>query len=239
MGRLPLLLLVALTLAGCHTKKAPPPLQERLVDEHGEDSYRRQDALGADIHVAMEDGQVFDARITYDLRNGRCRMQLPDNSIRVWDGQRAWVSPPTAQPKDPKYHLTHWPFMITLPFHVRDPGTTVSPTEPMDLAGATYDTVKMTRPDGSWYRLYVDKDPAWLKAVAYQTPRMDRPAAVTYYDFSRWEGITLSREWKFWQWHPDSGIFGKPLGRARVYNVEFVIPRKDAFTPPAGARAID
>jgi hypothetical protein len=239
MARTLFLLLIVTSLIGCHSKPAPRPLQERLADAHGEDSYRRQTSLGADIHVEMDDGKVFDARITYDLKAGRCRMQLADNTILVWDGQRAWVSPPTAEPKDPKYHLTHWPFLITLPFHGKDPGTTFSGAEPMELAGAKYDTVKMTRPDGAWYRFFVDAESQWAKGLAYQTKQMERPAAITFYDFDRWEGMTLPREWKFWQWNPEVGLFGKPLGRARVYNIEFVTPKKDAFTPPPGARAID
>jgi hypothetical protein len=50
------------------------------------------------------------------------------------------------------------------------------------------------------------------------------------------EGVLFSTSWTFWNWSQDRGIEGEPVGKARLSRIQFVQPKADAFTAPAGAR---
>lgn len=54
---------------------------------------------------------------------------------------------------------------------------------------------------------------------------------------SGWRGAQISSEWKFWRYHKEQGMYGLPVGGARLLNMEFVVPKKDVFDKPVGARA--
>jgi hypothetical protein len=60
--------------------------------------------------------------------------------------------------------------------------------------------------------------------------------AITFYDFKVVEGVRLAQIWRFWRWSSKEGIYGKPIGEARVYNLDFVVPKAGAFTRPRNGR---
>jgi hypothetical protein len=62
------------------------------------------------------------------------------------------------------------------------------------------------------------------------------PRAITFYNFENLEGVRMATEWKFWRWNAEVGIYDKPVGSGRVYNLEFIAPKAGAFDRPADAR---
>ncbi len=252
MNRLcPLCLLFVLMLVGCHSAPAAKPLEQRIADAHGWDKYKAQAALSGDVHVAFKDGSQFDAHFIHDLKTGKTRMQMADESVLVLDGKRVWVWPVNSSVKDPRYNLTTWPFLITLPMRLQSQGAMLSQPTTRQWAGAEYDSLTLSFPTGAgdrandWFILYADKETHLLKAVGYVITR-GRSAAVsekgaiglTFYNLKQRENVLFAQDWKIWRYNKDEGFFGLPLGEARVYNIEFISPKPDTFIPPAGAREV-
>jgi hypothetical protein len=247
MRQLPVLVLVTL-LAGCHSPKPSRPLVERIGLAHGADLFQRQDGMAGDIHLAFTDGTAFDAHFTCDLKTGRARMQLADESILVFDGRDAWVHPSTAPVKDARHHLLFWPFMITLPLRLGTLDAQVLESGPTPL-GADYDALALTCGPGTGdragdrYLICADRQSHLVKAIACILARGRPPEeasrdafAITLYNYGQREGMLLAQDWKIWKYSAAEGLHGLPIGEARVYNIEFVRPRPQLFTPPAGAQ---
>ena len=94
--RIFLSLIICSSALGCHSGPKPAPsFAEQVSNAHGYDSWKSQAALVGDVHVQFENGATFDAHFTYDVKQNRVRMLLPDETILVFDGQNAWVSPST------------------------------------------------------------------------------------------------------------------------------------------------
>lgn len=235
---------------GCHSKSIQPTtLAEQISHANNASDWRLQRALTGDIHADFESQPSFDARFTYEISSGRVRMLLPDDTVLVFDGQTAWVSPTSSAVKNARLILTSWPNFIAVPFKLGDADVQVGPTESRTLAGQTYDTARLTLPPGQsdsandWYIVYADPKTHRVHAMAYlftHGRKLDdidnNPHAITYYDFKEFSGIVIPTSWRFWQWNPTEGIFGKPIGSGRIYNLEFVTPKANAFVKPTGAR---
>jgi hypothetical protein len=252
MNRINLLLaMLAVGLAGCHSTPAAKPLDVRIADAHGWDRYNELDSLAGDIHVAFKDGSQFDARFIHEMKSGRTRMQLADESVLVFDGQSVWVWPANSPVKDPGYNLTTWPFLVTLPMRLHSAGSTLSQPTTRSWAGTEYNSLTLSFGSGTgdrsndWFVLYADKESHLLKAVGYVITRGRSPAVtekdavgLTMYNFKQREKVLFAEDWKIWRYNRDEGFFGLPIGEARVYNIEFYKPKASTFAPPEGARRV-
>jgi hypothetical protein len=244
-----MLVIALLALAGCHSQQAPKPLDVLISEAHGFDRWNRHDTLEGDIHVAFQDGAQFDAHFIYELQTGRTRMQLADESILIYDGQNSWVFPASSTVKDARYNLRTWPFLITLPLQLHAPGSTLSPPETRKVGTTEYDAITLSfGPDAGdrandWFTLHADKEYHHLMLLGYLITNGRPPAvvekdavAITFYNFRPTQGISFARDWKIWKYNRIEGIYGTPIGEARVYNLDFPILGSNTFVPPAGAR---
>jgi hypothetical protein len=236
---------------GCHSKPVQhATLAEQISHAHDASDWRLQRALTGDIHAEFESEASFDAKFTYEISSGRVRMLLPDDTVLVFDGQTAWVSPASSPVKNARSILKTWPNFIAVPFKLGDVGVQVGPTESRTFAGQKYDTARVTLPPrqadspDDWYIVYADPQTHRVHALAYlftHGRKLDdpnnSPHAVTYYDFKEFGGIVIPTVWRFWQWNPSEGIYGKPIGSGRLYNLEFVTPKANAFVKPGDGRA--
>jgi hypothetical protein len=243
------LLILAVCLCGCASHKPPKPLDQRIGAAHGLDMYKYQDGMSGDIHLAFTDGTQFDAHFTVDLKTGRNRMQLADESVLVFDGRDSWVYPAESAIPNARYHLRLWPFLVTLPLQLHAPGATLSGPADARFGSTDYDGLTLSfgpnagdRANDS-FLLFVDKQSSLVKAAAC-TIANGRPAAqagagaiaFSFYNFKQNSGLFLAENWTIWQYSIEQGIYGQPIGQARVYNLEFYKPKESTFTPPAGAR---
>lgn len=242
--------------AGCASaKKEPPSFGQRIAKAHGYTWWKgKHDALAADVHLTILDenpdlNRFFDAHFTYDCSTGKTRMQLADNTIIVWDGQKAWVSPATSKVQKAKFMVRTWPFMVAAPVRLNEPTLIAGPVEKRPFAGQQCPTAKLTFAPGAdhgaedWCIAYADPKTYRLLSLAYALKGgkgvdgfSDDALAVTYYGVRMADGVTFSTEWRIWKWNKDVGIYGKPIAEGRVYNIEFVYPKKTDFDRPEGAR---
>ncbi|MFI5379443.1 MAG: hypothetical protein ACHRHE_09110 [Tepidisphaerales bacterium] len=241
----------AACLAGCHSAPVVKPLDERIADAHGWDRYKELEGLAGDIHVGFKDGSQFDAHFVHEMKSGRTRMQLADESVLVFDGQGIWVWPASSTVKDPRYNLTTWPFLVTLPMRLHAPGSTLSAPATRKWAEMDYDSLTLSfgpaagNRSNDWFVLYADKETHLLKAVGYvitsgRAPAVAESSAVglTMYNFKRRENVLFAEDWKIWRYNKDEGFFGLPIGDARIYNLEFYQPNASTFAPPEGSRRV-
>src|SRR3954453_21763186 len=99
--------ILALLVGGCGGCRhhAEPELVEKLFINIGRENWALEPAMGLDIHIETVGRPNFDARITQDVKSNRVRMQLADDTILVFDGSAAWVSPPTAKVEEARHLL--------------------------------------------------------------------------------------------------------------------------------------
>lgn len=247
--RIALALQLLASLAGCHSgPKAPKPLLQMIEEAHGLANWKDNAALAGDLHIEVENRPPLDLRFTYELKTGRTRMQLADNTILVWDGQKAWVSPASSETQRARFTLRTWPFFVALPFLLRE-GTTIADEANRSLAGEEVPSFRMTRAasvsdtPADWHIVYTDPQTHLLRGVVYATTygRTLTEAeknlhAITYYRYTNSDGVRIAQEWRLWNWNAQAGLIGMPIGTARVYNLEFLRPKPNAFVKPADAR---
>lgn len=238
-------------LAGCQsTPKTPPSLAQRVGEAHGIEMYNAMDGMEGDIHVIFNEGLQFDAHFSTDLTTGKTRMVLLDDTILVNDGKNCWISPATSKISNARYHLQTWPFLISLPLCIKNAGLVTQEIGKVTFGSTEYNGLQITVPNGGnagTYTLYVDETSSFAKAATIMTSSTSpapttSPAtqsagyALSFYNYHLYNGVFLAQDWKIWQYSPDKGIVGMPIGEARVYNVEFLKLKDSTFVPPAGAR---
>jgi hypothetical protein len=206
--------------------------------------------VAADIDISFEGSPVLSASMLYDHHTGRVRLDVRDTAILFFDGQRAWISPASAEVPQARFHLLTWPYFLAAPFKLRDPGSRLETTGPRPLDGVQHDSARLTFAAGvgdapdDWYVIYEDPDTGLLAAMAYivtyggVTAREaeGEPHAIVYHDFVSIDGATLAQRWTFHHWSADEGPHGDPIGEATVANLRFVEPGDRAFAVPAGVK---
>jgi hypothetical protein len=247
--RLAVALVFMAMLAGCQSRQAGPrPLAQRIEEAHGIGAWEHRRALVGDMHIQIDDRPALDMRFIYDINTGRTRMQLADDTILVWDGQQAWVSPPSSQTRQARHTLRVWPHLVVLPFMLHQAGTTIDDERDRALGGEQVPSFRLTPGRGpldapSAYIIYADPQTNLIRGVACISPDGREPGqidqnirAVTYYKYRHIEGARIAQEWRLWDWNPQVGLVGMPIGWARIYNLDFGNPKPNAFVKPANAR---
>lgn len=232
---------------GCHSKpKAPPTLGELVGEAHGLDNWRYQRALRGLLFVKMESQPQLEANFCYEVESGKVRLELPDKTVVVYDGKQTWVAPESSPLRNARETYVAWAKLIAIPFRMQEAGAEVTMLPGQKLGATEYAAaqVKFASQNvfgpNEWCMAFADPQSHRLLGLAYGQSGagvLDEPRAITFYDFKRVEGAQIATEWKFWRYHKTEGLYGLPLGGARLLNVEFVVPKKDLFTKPAGARA--
>jgi hypothetical protein len=225
-------------------------LARRLEAAHGLAAWRDRKAVAADIEITFGGDPMLSASMLYDHHTGRVRMDVRDTALLFFDGERAWVSPATADVPQARFHLLTWPYFLAAPFKLRDPGSRLDPTGLRALAGRQCETGLLTfgahigdSPD-DWYVIYEDPETGLLAAMAYivtyggvtAEQAEGEPHAIVYHDAVTIDGVTLSPRWTFHHWSAEAGPHGDPIGAASLSNLRFVEPADRAFAVPAGVK---
>lgn len=231
----------------------PTTSEEILVQgiqrAHGAKAWSAKPALRADIHVEFGGNEFLSGTLTFDTASGLSRLELQDETVLVFDGERAWVSPATSEFTGARFHLLTWPYFLAAPFKLADPGTHLESTEFRRLGLRLYESAKLTFDAGvgdtpdDWYLLFVDSASKRLAGMAYivtygtapEDAERD-PHVVVFDGYHTLGGVTLSTAWAFHDWDPESPTLGDPIGRVRLSNLEFIVPEEGLFKRPSNAR---
>jgi hypothetical protein len=227
-----------------------------IEEAQGARAWAAAEAVSADVTVTFGGRQALDGRMLFTPEVGRSRLELADGTVAVFDGERAWVSPASAELPRARFHLLTWPYFLAAPFKLRDPGTHLEDLGTRPLGGEPHPAARLTFEPGvgdspnDWYVVYRDPDTDRLAALAYIVTYGGRsagdagtePHAVTYHDFHEVGSVILPTTWRFWPWSEEQGVHGDPLGEVTLSDLRFVAPPRfvtppsDAFDRPADAR---
>ena len=222
---------------------------EQIESTHGGSAYDALTAIEADF--ALEFGALtMNAKMLFTPSVGKARMDVEGVGTMIFDGESVWVSPSDAQIPGPpaRFHVLTWPYFVAAPFKLNDPGTNHSSTEEMEVSSPldirsgtkiTFDAGVGDAPD-DWYIAFSD-DQGRLDALAYivtatksKEAAESSPSIIIYADFVEIDGVTISANWHFHHWHPETGIGAQKAG-AKLSNIRFVTPPADAFVKPEDA----
>lgn len=247
---LPLLMCAFFCMVGCHSKPGVQLSYAQLVAQaHNTENWKARDALAGTFSLQLEGRAPVETRFIYEIASGRCRMELADNTLMIWDGQHAWVSPPGAKAERARHTLRFWPFVIALPYRLPDSRVQVADLGIQKLGGTEFHAAKLTFAPGywdspdDWYIVYADPRTHLLGGLVYivtwgktLAEAEETPYAVTFYNFKRYDDVLIPTEWRFWNWHKTEGLYGRPIGTMRLTNLRYVRTRPADFAKPVDAR---
>jgi hypothetical protein len=241
---------------GCSVpQRAPDPaptarsIAQQVERTHGRDAWFARRAVRADLTIDFGDERVLDGRLSAATDLSASRLDFGNGVTLVYDGQTAWITPPRLEVDKARSHLLMWPYLLAMPFTLRDQGTTLTTEASLPLGGKRYDALRLgfaDAPGGDWHIVYPDEETGRLKAVAFRAafdpiPRSSEGEvhAVIYTDFTTVEGVAIPTRWMFYRWSRDQGTIGEPIARAALRDVRFFDPPPGFFERPSGAARRD
>lgn len=228
----------------------PADLSKQVEAAQGGARYDQQAAVRADVELFFGGKPRLSGRMIFDRGVGKSRIEMKSGATLVFDGEKAWVSPQSAEVQRARFSLLTWPYFMAAPFKLNDPGVHLKPAGQMPLVkgGPARPVTRMTFDSGvgdtpdDWYVLYTD-DQGRLEAMSYivtfgksKEKAEAEPHAIRYHDFKTVDGVTFATRWTFHNWSEKDGIYGEPLGEARLSNIGFVPFDAAQFTAPKDAR---
>ncbi len=205
--------------------------------------------LQARIRIEQGGKVVLAGTMTMEPASARTRIDLQDGGTLVFDGVDAWVSPPELKLPQARFHLRTWPYFLSAPWKLCDPGVTMTSGPKRKLKGVEYDTGKVTFASGvgdtpdDWYVVYCDPKSHQLKALAYIVTYGSsvekanaEPHVAVYEECTAVDGLDIPSKLTFWNWNEEEGLTGESIGNASFDSIQFVAAAAEAFTRPANAR---
>ena len=247
--------LSSLVLAACAGRGASPTsppasFADRMVAAHGGPGWYEQPAIASDLEVEFGGAVVLAGAMVFEPRTGRCRIDLADGGVMLFDGREAWA---TGGVPMPRFHVLTWPYFLGVPWKLGDPGAALAVEHDRPLGGVPHPTARLTFAAGTgdtpddWYVLYADPQSHRLAGLAYivtygktRAEAEEHPSLALYGDWTEVAGLLLPGELVLQPWSdandpdaepPDT----EPKGRATFADLRVVVPAADAFTPPPGA----
>jgi hypothetical protein len=216
---------------------------------HGKTAWDAAPAVAADVELTFGGNKVIDGgRMVFTPDMGKVSLDTGSGARVVWDGERAWVTPASSELQRARFQVLTWPYFLAAPMKLRDPGTTLEPTGPMDYEGTPHETARLTFGDGvgdspeDWYLVYRDPETDLVSAMAYIVTyggvgeEEPEAHAITYHDYQTVDGIAVPTRWVFREWNEEEGVHGEPRGEARLSSFEVTTPEPGLFDKPEDAR---
>ena len=253
---------VLLAATACQPAHAPEPAAETVRGEvhfadpieraHSADTWKGKEAFQSGIVVHFGGSTILEGRMLTTPSMSRTRVELSSGGVVIWDGEDAWVSPAGAEFPEARFHALTWPYFLSVPTKLRDPGSRVATLGEKEMRGQKFEAAKLTFDPGvgdtpdDWYVLYRDPASGRLAAMAYivtfgtlREEAEKEPHAITYDEFVDVDGVPIPTKWTFWMWNEAEGIHGEPIGDVTLTDPAFVTPEPTAFELPEDRRKED
>lgn len=263
MVRMQLIALVAacgaVMMAGA---RVDPPMGPELPSEirmsaaqvigkaHNERAWRAHVAFTCDINVTFGGTTMLQGSMLLDIAGGRVRYDLQDGTTLIWDGEHAWVSPADSKFEAAPFHLFTWPYLLTAPFRLSEPGAVTEEMPSATIGERVCNTLKLTFDEKSthatprdWFMVYSDLVTHTVYGMAYISTydktieaAEREPSIVIFEDPAIVNSIVFARTWSFYAWDQTQGKHGPRTGEVKLANLAFAQLRESAFVKPDGAR---
>jgi hypothetical protein len=213
-------------------------VQEELVDTttfyypiekaHKADLWQSQEVFKANFQLIFGGNVRFEGILYTTPNGGKTRLEANDGRVMIFDGQNAYISPDSSTYQKTRFDVLTWPYFLTAPYKLSDPGANVEEQGTRKLDGVDFDAAKLTfnanvgdAPD-DWYVLYKDQSTNLLAGMAYivsygkdlEKANAD-PHCITFENFVNFRGMPIATTWNFWTWN-EAGDLDKLLGTATL-----------------------
>lgn len=241
-------LTAAVGLSAVSFAEAPADRAVAIEAAHGAPALRAAGTVSADITIDFGGKRAIDGRIHFTADGGRSRIEMRSGTTVVFDGEKAWVSPASAEFPMARFHALTWPYFALAPFKLRDGGAHLADSGTLPLTGSPLPAMRLTFAPGTgdapddWYLVYTDPQTAQVQGLAYivtygkAKDAASEPHAVVYGDYVQVDGVTLATSMTFFNWEQDKGVVGEPIGVGRLSNIRLGGVEASAFTRPEDAR---
>lgn len=229
------LLFALLATGACSGTQESKDLSDQVARAHGGPELYSRPGVAGRLEVVSGGSPVLAGDLFFEPDTGRSRIDLAEGGRLIFDGERAWVVRPSGEPfPRARFHLLTWPYFISAPWKLGDPGVQLSPVDQRPLEGEMLPSARLTFERGvgdtpdDWYVVFADPETNELRALAYIVTygttveeASEDPHVATYEQFVEVEGMRVPSLLRFWNWNENGGIQGPPIGRASFTEVSF------------------
>ncbi len=210
----------------------------KVLDAHG--GYEQWSSLKSLSYLKGEETTVT------NLQNRKIRLESPSQTIG-FDGNEVWVSPDTLDVSRARFYHNLFFYFYAMPFVVGDPGAFYEDLEPKELAGKTYNGVKVSynagvgdAPDDN-YIIWSDPETGkmeWLMyTVTYRSGEpSDRYSLIKYDGWTEFSGVVLPTSLQWFTYENEN--VGEPRGEATLFQnvtLSTEAPDENLFAMPENA----
>jgi hypothetical protein len=216
---------------------------------HNATHFNIHKAVAFDIELTWGGKLNLQATVTSLTTSGKVKLQTSNGAIVLYDGQDFYLNSDPSGYKRARFDIMTWQYFFFVPFKLHDKGVMVE--RDIDRVSETtpYNTAKMTFAKGTgdspddWYLLYKNMQTNRLEGMAYivtfggKKPDETSPHAITYHDWTSFEGVPFPTTWKFRDWSLEKG-FSTILGEGKIKNIRWVKNYKGVFDIPLSSPKI-
>ncbi len=228
------------------------------------------DAQGSNQeHHSVTVDKVFEAHGSYDLWNqmnhfsynskgstttvqlkSRHTLIQSDEQTVGFDGEQVWVHPPSENAERQKMRYNLMFYFLGFPFIVGDPGIVYDDLPATNLAGKTYNLIKISYHDGVGdspkdnYILCINPDNNQMEWLMYTATfggeeTKNKYSLIQYNGWQEVNGLKLPTELQWYQY--ENNQVGEPRGEPFVISdlkIEKSMPHDSLFAAPEGAQIL-
>ncbi|MBL7818106.1 MAG: hypothetical protein JNL70_24060 [Saprospiraceae bacterium] len=222
----------------------------KLIEKaHNKSALERHKALAFDIEVVWVGKTTLKATITSQTNSGKVKLAFENGVAVYFDGKDVFLHP-SVEYKRARFDVLTWHYFFFAPFKLRDKGVNIAADIDRMNDGQAFPTGKMTFATGTgdspddWYILYRNPQTNLLEGMAYivtfggKKPDEATPNAITYGDWTTFDGVRLAQKWQFREWSDAKG-FTKVKGEAYIRNVRWIDNVKGIFDIPQNSLKVD
>lgn len=230
-------------------KESTPEVKfaKSIERSHQISNFKKQEMVQFNLDLSFGE-EKMKAKITMLTNSSKIKVEKSDGSILIYDGEKVSLFPKENNYEKARFDMFTWAYFFSLPFKLTDPGTQWQELQERKIDDISYDTAKLTfakktgdAPD-DWYIVYADQNTKLLKAAAYIVTlgkdfatAEENPHAIVYNNYFSVKQVAFAKEWTFYNWSEEKGVYGEPIGNGTISNVNFTKRNKDFFTAPTGS----
>ena len=215
-----------------------------LESAHQVARFKAHAAVSFDLELFFRGKKRFEGTIISTTDSDQILIKRLDGTQVLSDGKQVIKSPADADYASARFDIFTWQYFFMIPFKLNDPGTNWEALNDHSIEGEEYERGKLSFGTGvgdapdDWYIVYKNKTTNLLDIVAYivtyrqsQTEAEEEPHAISYGNYEMVDGIPFAKNWEFWLWTEEKGIFDR-LGEANITNIKLIDDLKGVFDLP-------
>ena len=206
-----------------------------IESTHNKEAFLNKNNVSFDISLNFNGEERLAGTFIMRTNSSKVKYITKDSTTIIYDGKDVYMSPENSNMKSARFDILTWPYFFALPFKLTDPGTVWGDVEQISEKNKSYSRAKLSFKNDvgdtsdDWYQVYADNETNLLNYASYIVTfgksldkAEENPHAILYENYQVIDGVAISDKWKFYNWSEEKGLFGEPLGEAKLTNIKFV-----------------